>query len=305
MLRAPKELLLLFGCAALPALGCSPIEHEQITAADLAKVLPVFATLEPDLPIAPAPMPGAHRILRASELAALARRNSVPAGEFGDQCFEWPMESLDRGRVIEAMRKALSYPDVHLEVLETSIQPVPRGQIEFRREDLGSAGSSTARTPVMWRGRVIYGGDHTFSIWARVIVSALLPRVVAAGSIPAGTAIPARLLRQESREVFPAAGDVAEQVADVIGRTSIRAIAPGQEIHLANLKVAADVNRGDSVQVEVRSGSAKLGFIARAEADGRSGDVIPLRNPTSKKIFQARVEGRDRAFIDLRNNQGN
>jgi len=53
------------------------------------------------------------------------------------------------------------------------------------------------------------------------------------------------------------------------------------------LKVPFDVSRGDVVDVEVRSGAARLSFSGRAETDGRSGDMVAIRNEGSKRLFQA------------------
>jgi flagella basal body P-ring formation protein FlgA len=50
--------------------------------------------------------------------------------------------------------------------------------------------------------------------------------------------------------------------------------------------------------VEVRLGRARLVMNARAEAAGRTGDTIAVRNPESSRIFQARIEGKDRVLVD-------
>jgi flagella basal body P-ring formation protein FlgA len=62
--------------------------------------------------------------------------------------------------------------------------------------------------------------------------------------------------------------------------------------------VPPDVNRGEMVEVEVRSGAAHLAFTGKAESAGHSGDTIVIRNPSSNKVFQARVDGKGKAFLD-------
>ena len=76
-----------------------------------------------------------------------------------------------------------------------------------------------------------------------------------------------------------------------------RAIAAGSEIRPEFLIPPNDVNRGDAVHVEVRSGAARLAFTAKAESGGRSGDFIAVRNPSSNKIFRARIEGKDKVVV--------
>ena len=58
-----------------------------------------------------------------------------------------------------------------------------------------------------------------------------------------------------------------------------------------------DVERGDPVRVEAGSGPVRLGFDARAESAGRTGDMILLKNPLNGQRFQARVEGKGKASV--------
>jgi flagella basal body P-ring formation protein FlgA len=285
---------------ALPAWpdGCAPVQQDQIVAADLAAVVPVFGKLSPDIPIAPAPIPGARRVLRASELLSLAKRYSLDLEDAMDICFEWPMRPLEREQVLAAMKAALPFPDIHIELLEGSSNRVPSGRLEFRRENLGHPGLSGSRTPVSWRGSVVYGKDHRFSFWARVIVSATLQRVIAAEPIRRGEPITAGQVRTETVESFPGAGDVARTAGEVVGKIAARNIDAGAEIHLNQIARSADVHRGDPVEVEVTSGKTHLSFTGKSESEGRTGDLIRVRNTRSNKIFQARVNGKGKAFID-------
>jgi flagella basal body P-ring formation protein FlgA len=189
--------------------------------------------------------------------------------------------------------------------VETSRYPVPRGRLEFRRESLGSQASPSARIPVEWRGNVIYGDNRSFGVWARVLISAPMPRVVAAEALKKGEAIGAGQVRVETADSFPIATDVAQTVDQVVGRASLRPVSPGTEIHLSQLMVPPDVNRGEMVAVEVRSGAAHVAFTGKAESAGRSGETIVIRNLSSNKVFQARVEGKGRAFLDAGRALGN
>jgi flagella basal body P-ring formation protein FlgA len=250
-------------------------------------------------------MPGVRRFFHASELVALARRYSVDIDQDAALCFERQTEMLDRDRVLEAMRLALPLPGLEIEIVETSLYPVPRGRLEFRRESLGTPASPSAHTAVEWRGNVVYGDNQRFGIWARVLISVPMPRVVAAGALRKGEVIAASQVRVETAARFPVAGDVAQTVDQVIGRAPMRIVAAGAEIHLAQLMVPPDVNRGELVEVEVRSGAAHLALTGKAESAGRSGDTIVIRNLSSNKVFQARVEGKGKASLDAGRDLGN
>lgn len=305
MMRLIFSLIAVFPLLAADTAPCVAVDQEQITAHDLASVAPAFASLAPDTPIAPAPLPGARRVLRSIEVAALARNHSLQIDLPSDVCFEFAMEPIDRGRLLEAMQKALPYPEAQVDILETSLYLVPRGRIEFRHEDLGVPATPEKRSAAIWRGNVIYGNDHRFAIWARVMLSVRMPRMIAKETIQRGQAILPEMIRVEYSDVFPAPGDIARNLDEVAGQVAVRTIPAGKEVHLGQLAVAPDVNRGDAVEVEVRSGATRLKFRARSEGEGHNGDVIVLRNPSSNRVFQARIDGKDKALIDVDPTPGN
>jgi flagella basal body P-ring formation protein FlgA len=78
----------------------------------------------------------------------------------------------------------------------------------------------------------------------------------------------------------------------------IHSIAAGSELRLELLAPPNEINRGDAVHIEVRSGAARLVLTARALNGGRSGDTISVRNPDSNKTFQARVTGKGTAIVE-------
>ena len=286
---------------ALPAWPqtCAPAEHDPITAGDLARLAPAFGRLPAGTPLAPAPGPGVHRVFRALELMSLARKYSLDLPSAEDLCFALPLESLDRARLLDAMKAALPFPEARIEILETSLQPAPRGRIEFRREDLGAPALPESPAPVVWKGNVLYGAGQRFAIWARVVVTARIPRLVAVEPIRRGRSISAAQLRVQPADVFPGRGDAASSLDQVAGRIAVANIAAGAEIHLSQVESPLDVKRGDTVQVEVHSGLTHLALTGKAETNGRTGDFITLRNLRSNRIFQARVDGEDRASLDL------
>jgi hypothetical protein len=83
----PFLLAASVGCGQRTA--CQMVDGDHIRAGDVAAVAPAFATLNPEVEIALAPLPGIKRVLRSSDLLQLARDHgivlpSAPA-EF---CFE-------------------------------------------------------------------------------------------------------------------------------------------------------------------------------------------------------------------------
>lgn len=299
-------LLCVAPLAGAQTARCEPVEGDRIVAKDLAASLPGFAKLAPDTPIAPAPPPGVRRVFRPLEISALARRYSVDVDAPGELCFEYPVGPLDRVQALEAMRQTLAdFPDTRIEIVETSLAPVPRGRIEFLRDGLATPSVLASRMPVEWRGNITYGESHRFSVSVRVLVSARLPRVVALARLKRGSPVIPDQIRVQMVEGFPGAGDLARAMDQVVGRVPLSDIAAGSDVHLAQLATAPDVARGDMVEVEVRSGAAHLVLTGKAESAGRAGDSIAIRNLSNNRIFQARIDGKDKAFVDAGRAQAN
>jgi len=275
---------------------CTPVEGDRILGKDLARALPVFQAMPPETILGSTPTPGSRRTFHIPELLELAHRYSIAFNSPAEACFEWPMESLSRDRVLQAMRESLQAPDAHIDLAETSQYQVPRGRVEFPRETLGKPASQAQKDPVLWRGDVIYGGGHRFAVWARVRVKVACRRIFAVEPLKAGEPIDPRQVRTENAECFPGMETPGAGLLEG-GLVPARHIAAGTEIRPELLTVPNDVNRGDTVEIEVLSGAARIGFTAKAESSGRSGDQIIVRNLSSNKVFQAVVEGKDKAVV--------
>jgi flagella basal body P-ring formation protein FlgA len=282
---------------ALAETPCVSITGSQILGADLARAVPAFAGIEADSPLAPAPLPGSARVFYSSELQSIASRFSLAIGLPGEVCFRFASEAFRRESALDEMRKALTIPDSKIELLETSPALVPVGKMEFTREGLSAPAAPDQRTPVSWRGNIIYAGDRRYPIQAKVRITAPLMRVVAIEPLRSGVPVKAEQLRQEVFEGFPVARNSSPAPDQVAGMIPVRPIAAGGEVRLDNLTRPNDVNRGDLVHVEVRFGGAHLALMGRAEAAGRIGDVVAIRNPESTKVFSARVAARDKVIV--------
>lgn len=290
-------LLIAYLPLALADTPCATITGPQILGADLARAVPAFTGIQADSPLAPAPLPGGTRIFYSSELQSIASRFSLAASVPGEVCFRFATETLNREQALDEMRKALNIPDSKVELLETSPAMVPVGRIEFTREGLTAPAAPDQRTPVFWRGNIVYAGDRRYPIQAKVRIMAPLRRVVAIEPLRTGIPVKAEQLRQEVFEGFPTAKGSSPAPAEVAGMVPVHPVAAGGEVRLDNLIWPNDVNRGDLVHVEVRFGGAHLALTGRAEAAGRVGDVVAIRNPDSSKVFQARIEARDRVIV--------
>ena len=299
MIRSALAILFLAGLAASAAepAACTSVDGDQILGRDLARAMPAFRLLPPETRVAPAPLPGGMRIFTEPELETLGARYGLRIPILSSPvCFRLVTAPLNRLAVQAAMQKSLGMPEARIELEEVSAEPAPPGIIEFPIALLTRP--ATPDGPALWRGEVV-AGSRRFNIWARARIFAPTARLIATEDLRQGVPVQAGQLRAETIEAFPSLNKAAPLSAEsVAGLLPTRMISAGSEVRPENLTRPLDVTRGDLVRVEVQLGLAHLVLTARAEANGRTGDMISVRNPESSRTFQARVEGKDRVQVN-------
>jgi len=288
-----RILLWTLGAALWGRAQCVPVPGERILARDLARALPVFAGLPPELALGYAPAPGARRVYAAAELGRLARRYGLAVEPGMEACFARPAETLTPDRVAAAA--ASSMPAAGIEVLDFSRQPVPPGELRFPLSGLENPRASASPSGLLWRGRICRPGQEDFPVWARVHLRVSGVRVRAAEALSPAAPIAGTQIRAEAYEGSPGLPGPSE----VVGRRPRKPIPAGTLIEAQMLEAPEDVRRGDRVQVEVWSGRARLSLEGQAQASGRRGETIPVRNPANGKIFRASVRDRGEVSVAL------
>jgi len=147
---------------------------------------------------------------------------------------------------------------------------------------------------------VKYGTGRRFAIWAKVRITVRVNRVVAREALPAGQPIRSDQLQGETVDLSPFAAQPATKLDQVAGRAPRRSIAAAAAVFPSLLDAPREIQSGDVVAVEVSSGRAKLTFDGRAEAGGRRGELILVRNPETGKAFRARVESAGKVAVAVR-----
>ncbi len=280
-------------------MSCVAVEGDRIRAADLAAVVPAFAAMPPDTELGYSPAPGVRRVFHAAELRRLASRQSAPAGEMPDVCVERPTAPLASDVLWAALSAAVGDPAARIEILDWSRYPVPRGALEFHRAGV-FVETTGPDAPVLWKGLVNYGDRGRFSIWVRARVEVATPQVTAREALPAGRPIQPGQLKLETAALSPFGPQPAHTLAEVVGCLPRRPVPAGSPVFLNGLEIPPEIHSGDPVTVRVTSGRARLMLDAVAGADGRRGDLIPVRNPASGRTFRARVDGPGQVAIVVR-----
>jgi flagellar basal body P-ring formation protein FlgA len=108
---------------------------------------------------------------------------------------------------------------------------------------------------------------------------------VAAEELMPGRRIEAAQLRLEPYDGPPGWPEVSQ----VVGRAPRKSIPSGSVIEASMLMEGLDVLRGEHVRVEVSCGRARVLLEGEAQAAGKRGQTILVRNPGSGKVFPARI----------------
>jgi flagellar basal body P-ring formation protein FlgA len=294
--------LLLFAVFSGAAFaGCLPVTGNHIAGRDLALADPQFAALPSSLTVGVAPAPGSSRIYAAAELQRICRANGISAKVEHDICFEIPMVRVREEEVADAMRRSLP-AGAELKIVEMAKFEMPAGQLEFPIDAMEPPGIDTAGVR-LWRGYVKYADMRKAPYWARVTVAVHRTVVVANKDLAVNTPISEGSVRIESQTGAFARENLATRIEDVRGRAPSRALKAGSVIPLAILLDPPTVRRGDPVTVEVQSGHARLVLDAVAEAPGREGQIVELRNPSTGKTFKARLNAGSTAVVVIAQGQ--
>ena len=295
-----KTILISVLLAALARAGCLAVSSGQITVRDLHDAAPFLQELDPDTPFGFSPLPGTQRILSARELTLLAQRHGltlVPGGPMPSVCVERLVRPISREDMQAALVAALNTPNGELELIEFSEQLAPLGWLEFRRAGLNKPPLEAPDSPVVWRGRLVYDGQRSVMVWAKVKLSVDRVMLVAAQNIALGAVIGAEQIKEVHERQFPFLESSRGSREIIVGKIARRTIPAGQEFALNALDEPRDISKGDKVRVSVIDGSATLSLDMIAQSSGKKGESILVHNPSTGKNFRAVVEEKGRATM--------
>lgn len=297
------RIAIILAVTSLARAVCVSVPASEIVARDIAGAVPLFEQIAPETPIGFASFPGTQRVLSSRELFLIAANHglSFPSGAPAPSlCVQRAVRLLSVEEVRPVLLSALGVPDVQMEILEISDQPVPPGRLEFRREELNSPRNSDPQNPVIWRGQFIYDGQHSLAVWAKVRLAVSRDVVVASEDIPAGSIIRHGQAKTIVSQQFPSLETSLNSppaLEQITGKMARRTIAAGERIVASVLEDAKDVIRGETVHVKVVDGAATITLDAVAQSSGIKGENIIVHNPSSGRNFRALVEARGRVIV--------
>lgn len=83
--------------------------------------------------------------------------------------------------------------------------------------------------------------------------------------------------------------DTVTDIADIVGKSPLRVISPNRPVRTSEISVPALIKKNALVQMRYKTAGMEITTVGQALADGVKGDVIEIRNTSSKKITRAVV----------------
>ena len=274
--------------------GCIEVPGDRILIGHLAPARHELDSLPADTAIGLSPLPGVERIVTARDLRSTLRGQTIP--DFADVCVVRHARELRPEEIVKAMAAELKDDEIRLELLDYAKGQVPDGQLEFRRTGL----PSSARTDVLWRGRIITETGRSFPISARVRLLRTVEAVFARTNLASGTRISQDGIEIRRVDLYALAADRLPTADKIIGAELTRTVPAGELITTSLLRAQPSVRRGEPLAVTVRSGATTLHFDAKAEGTGRIGDRMLVRNPMNGRLVSVVISDRGKGIVDVR-----
>lgn len=297
MFRA--TLLFISAVLTMVAGDCIQVTGENIMVVELAPVHPAFGRVPESEVFGHTPVPGVRRVIKASDLAKLAARHGFDGESFADSCVERRVAPLTREAVAAAINASLNQPGAVVEIVDFSRFPVPSGKLDFPLGTLTTPSPLNTGKPVLWRGTLTYDTRSTLSVWARVRIRVTQQRIVAAEDLKPGREIVAAQVRLVAVEDFPSKDPGLASINAALGQVPRRWIRAGEVLRPNLLAKTPDVKRGDRVQVQVESGSARIIVQALAESNGVAGEPVVVKNLINGNRFRAKVQAKGKVLVSV------
>ena len=189
------------------------------------------------------------------------------------------------------------YPDYDINLSVTKLDSRTRLQqcqeplqLEAPRQ-LNRSGSSLISVscvgPVPWR------------MFVPVKVNIHKDVLVAAGPIARNSEISASNTRSKQISLTSVRNEYVTDIGDVSGMVAKRSFRDGQPIIVGQLTTPTLVKRGDAVVISAKAGSTQVKISGIAQAAGKKGEQILVKNSHSNRTLKAMVIGRGRVAVTL------
>jgi flagella basal body P-ring formation protein FlgA len=254
-----------------------------------------------EIPIAPAPEFGAARILSRYQIRELVQNAAGPLREIGFTGASAVQVRL-QGRQLE-FRDVVPVLKAHLlettpwrdeEIAILSVGnlkgiEVPPGKLDL---SVSSKASIAGRHRIMVPIDVVQTGKILRSFWVTADVRIHAEILTAGKKLLSGKIVSAGDVLKTSIEIPDLGADYIRNLDDVLGKAARRNFSPGDPLTREAFTNPLLVKNGETVHLRLERSGIVLTSLARAEQDGRLGQVIRVRSLDFSARLKAQVTGR-------------
>jgi flagella basal body P-ring formation protein FlgA len=172
---------------------------------------------------------------------------------------------------------------------------LPWGDLELAiPKESSLSGSRSALIPV----EVTLTGKHYRTLWLSVNLRIRAYVLQAARKIPYGKTITPEDVRQAVLEISDARVACLRVPGDAVGLVARRTLSPGDPLTRESLTNPFLIRSGETVRLRLERKGIHIAALARAEQDGKLGQVIRIRNLDFSRPLKAQVVGRGEVEIE-------
>ncbi len=209
-----------------------------------------------------------------------------------------------------------SQPDALFQLVRSHVaQVTPWKEAEIQVRSIGSftatelpAGESTFqiydREPLsVYRNalipvEILQAGKLIRTVWITADVTIRASVVQAAAKLQYGGIISPGDVKEVLMEIPDARSQYLRTSSEAIGKVLRRTLSPGDPLTRESVSNPLMVHTGETVRVRMERGFIVLTAVARAEQDGRIGEMIRIRNLDFSRLLKATVIGRGEVRIE-------
>jgi len=263
------------------------------------------AGLKADAAVMYSPAPGRRVTLNAAWLGQVARIFQVawqPMSSSDHIVVERAGHIVTTSEIVTALRRALQsrgmpeHADIELNVrnLQLSLPLDIPSTVDVQNANYDNANG-------LFTAVLIAGGNHPSA-----------QRVTVQGRAYAATAVPVLRRQVNSGEIIRkddvdvvyrrddlVGRDVITDAKQLIGRTPMYRVRPGEPVRVTDVRAPILVSRGGQIIIKLEYGAMTITAQGKALDEGARGDVIRVENLQSNKTIEATVAGPDLVTVTL------
>lgn len=164
--------------------------------------------------------------------------------------------------------------------------------VEIRGLQADNTSKSWSANLLVLSGETVISAMPLAGRYTQMVEAPVLKRMVRNGEIIGEQDIEIRRFALERTS-----NDMVTDIASLIGNTPVRGISAARPIRAQEISAPSIVKKNAMVQMRYKSGGMEITTSGQLLSDGARGDVVMVRNMTSKKTVQAVIA--DQSTVDV------